>query len=136
MAARDASVRGASSQDGGFTYTINNEGSNTEIFIKNIKQSVTSINQQLTAESETLDNLDIGKEKTSQIEKDEKFAWKTALEEARHITSKEKLKSFKQPLFFKGSDLKKYILDLQTKEIEYYEKKLQSECKRASQKKA
>ena len=99
-AARDARVRGTT-QDA-FTYTINNQGSNPEIFIENIKQSVTSINQQLatilSSEMATLDNLYVDKE-ISQIEHDEKFAWETALEEAKNITSKEKLNSFKQALF-------------------------------------
>jgi hypothetical protein len=123
-AALDVSVRDSLQE---YIYSINNEGSNTEIFIKNIKQSVASINKQINPSfvddsklsmvkpllSESLSpvakSLNIDK-KTLQIKDDKYYAWQLALEEAMLITSENSVKvgldSFKQALFFKRNHLK------------------------------
>ncbi len=59
------------SPDAEHTYAINNEGGDTEAFIKNIQESVANIKPNWTPEL-----------KNQQIQEDEIFAWKLAAEEA------------------------------------------------------
>lgn len=98
----DASLRNPSCEE--HSYSINNCGGKR--FIDNIKKSVAEIKPKWT-----------DKKKEQRVKNDEKLAWKLAIKDARA----ENLPFFKKPCI--EVEEKTLLIELQRKEIEYYNSK-------------